>query len=543
MQAAISGPPPKDPLERAIVAAAESNRSYSAEWDFLIRNLARRYVAQLSDYQRDYTITLLAKRALDRGCRDPFVRYLWVRHLEDDDVADAFNAAVTQEGIAIAEEMRQSSYPRYLRANAEGRAWRLFWRNPAERDGAESHRLLTMARETEFWVLSDPMVTERQARGLAETLEGDWESSQTNRDELFAKVDRALTEHFGDCATVHMLRGIRATTRAWEGRGSEYAYKVTDEGWEIFNRELLTAEKELVRAWELDPSDAQIAAEMITVCVGLCRPRAEMEEWFRRGVSTNTRNFILSYKKLFYLAPRWFGSLEEQVSFGRECLAHPEYGEQAALILWYAHCDYQKINRLPLTYFAQPEVWADINQSFAVYFARRPYATAARMKFAYYAWLAKDWKVLGEQLAKTDPAVTNLKDVGGRAGYERMVADSRIHPGEDLAGNGLKGGSAIRNEVAPTDRHRPGPAVDLDRTQRILPLLRLTGVATIGGRQVAILNGRKLSPGDDANLNINGASIEIRLLKVDQHAAIISVPPDPQQYVLRPGSAASPLSY
>jgi hypothetical protein len=446
-------------MEGAIIEATQNNPSHSAKWDALIRDLTYRYMAGAGKYSPDPALPTLAKQAIDQGCVDPFVRYLWFWHLVG--TTSAPNVELSREGVAIVDEMHNQQYPAFNQAFAAMRAIEMFrrdtlWTETTQASKDEYQRLFSLFHHAVMDALVNPQVlTERQARGIAGAFETFWEDPRYSRDNIYSQVDKVLLDLYGNCATLHMLRGNQAILRAWDARGWGYASTVTEEGGKVFGEQLEIAEGELKRAWKKDPTEPMIAEKMITVCMGLNRPREEMEEWFQKGQSTHGNYSSLCTAKALYLDERWSGSFEDRLAFAKECLGHPEYGSEAALILWKTHLDHRWVQGLPKTYYAKPEVWADIKQSFDAYFEREPDMVSMRVFYAYYAWMANDWHTLAQQLALTDPAITDLRELvdapnntadegvamdmgkqallekkqedAGRALYDRMVAESRAH--------------------------------------------------------------------------------------------------------------------
>ena len=417
-----------DDLTQAIVTAALQNRNHTAQWDGVVRDLARRYAFCLRNNRRDYAMSEAARDGVARGCRDPFVRYVFFRHriacMQVDDEAFA------REGQAIAEEMGRESYPALLRAYVSWRAY-LAWNNvfPRDKEREVRSRLNDLFWHATFDTVADPAVPEWMARLVAGQLDALWRGAKDSRDNVAKQIDSALGARFGDCATVHYLRAARAIQRAWEGRGVGHADTVTKEGAQVFKHELEIAYKELGESWQLAPNEADTAEAMITVCMGLGLPQEDMEQWFQRGLATGQDASELCEKKHYSLAARWGGSLEKQLAFSRECLAHPEYGWTVTLLLWDTHQDNRTINNLPLTYYAQPEVWADIKQSLSAYLERFPESVRYRMFYAYHAWLAQDWSLLKQQLTLVDPAKSEWQKIGGRKIYDQMLADVKARAG------------------------------------------------------------------------------------------------------------------
>jgi len=98
--------------------------------------------------------------------------------------------------------------------------------------------------------------------------------------------------------------------------------------------------------------------------------------------------------------------------------------------------------------------------------------------------------------------------------------------------------SAVEEGDRRAAAYRPGSTANFVHAQLTLPLLKLTGLASAGGQRIAILNGAKLPAGEDTRLTVEGLSIAVHTVTVDQRAMVFCLPPDPQQYELRPGSLA-----
>lgn len=102
---------------------------------------------------------------------------------------------------------------------------------------------------------------------------------------------------------------------AWRYRGGKYANEVSLEDMQHFKESLLIAEEALKRAYELNTNTSFAATKMITVTMGLCQPREEMEKWFKRATSVPLKeNFPYGCKAL-YLQPIWHGSIAELLAY------------------------------------------------------------------------------------------------------------------------------------------------------------------------------------------------------------------------------------
>src|SRR5437763_636781 len=153
-----------------------------------------------------------------------------------------------------------------------------------------------------------------------------------------------------------------------------------------------------------------------------------MEQWFKRGNDLNPDYYDIFYAKLYYLEPKWYGSPEDMLEFGRECVASKKWGEHVPLILRDAHEALAKYVAAPdrEKYWKQPEVWADLKSAFEKFFKLNPEETGWRHNYAQYAYRAEDWGVLNHQLPLL--GYTNFEFFGGQQVFEKMVraAQTRI---------------------------------------------------------------------------------------------------------------------
>lgn len=117
-----------------------------------------------------------------------------------------------------------------------------------------------------------------------------------------------------------MFVGMDHVNRAWDARGSGAAGTVTPEGWKGFAEHLALARDHFMRAHEMHPEWPDAASEMIQVSLG--EGSDEERLWFDRAVAAQF-DHTTSYRRMMRMAllPRWGGSHEAMLEFGRECLA------------------------------------------------------------------------------------------------------------------------------------------------------------------------------------------------------------------------------
>lgn len=118
----------------------------------------------------------------------------------------------------------------------------------------------------------------------------------------------------------HYFIGRYEREKAWEARGSGWANTVTEAGWKGFGEHLKKARAELTESWKLNPQHPATATAMISVAMGGSEePLDEMRQWFDRAIGARF-DYMPAYDAYRGgLLPRWHGSDEMLLDFGREC--------------------------------------------------------------------------------------------------------------------------------------------------------------------------------------------------------------------------------
>ncbi len=127
---------------------------------------------------------------------------------------------------------------------------------------------------------------------------------------------------------LQMTEGVYNIQAGWKIRSDAIAAKVTEEQWRRFIDHLQSARRHLIRAYQLHPEYPETSERMIMVTMGLgdSAPAGEDERvWFDRAVQAQM-DWRPAYRSLLWsLRPRWGGSHEAMLSFGKECLNTKRY--------------------------------------------------------------------------------------------------------------------------------------------------------------------------------------------------------------------------
>ncbi len=131
-----------------------------------------------------------------------------------------------------------------------------------------------------------------------------------------------------------IVRGKWHMRQAYLTRGDGYAKTVSDKQWKTMKYHLDKAEEDFKKAFLMEPSDPNSAAEMINVCILKSYPEGTMNDWFENAVKADPIALEAYRKKLFYIAPWWFGSVEKMYNFAERCAAESPPGSAVYSILF-----------------------------------------------------------------------------------------------------------------------------------------------------------------------------------------------------------------
>jgi hypothetical protein len=205
------------------------------------------------------------------------------------------------------------------------------------------------------------------------------------------------------------LKGRVYVGYAWEARGIGLANTVTRQGWADMAARLAVARAALEQAWHLDPDDPGPPTTMLSVELGQGTGRPTMELWFNRAMAADPDNYAACHAKLYYLEPKWYGSPDDMVAFGRQCVAGDNWFGRLPTILADAHVALSGYSANPTAYWLQPGVWDDIVATYVEHLRLHPDDAGLRGYYAKFAFKCHQWKVLNDQFKllgdQADPAL------------------------------------------------------------------------------------------------------------------------------------------
>jgi hypothetical protein len=365
-----------------------------------------------------------AENAVNESCNDPMVRYLYARYSTDaqakpfKDRQDLYQSA--------ANNLEASSYPAIWKFYANVDAAELLWWNRDHSLWQQVVQLRHNAMGDLAQAAREKSLPEAEAYDAANDL---FQLLQYNVGEMtnaYVQVESALTEQPDKAAMADFIKATFYIQYAWKARGNGNADQVTPEGWRLFKERLDVAKKALEHAWSLDPQDPQIPTLMISVILGEQTGRPEMEKWFGRAMKADPNNYDACRAKLHFLLPQWYGSRDDMLEFGRQCVASTNWGGHVPLILVDAHSEFDRTlsGADRNAYWLVPDVWPDIQAGYEKFAQLNPDETRFRYPYAWYAFRCLQTNDFVKQinLIRQNDSDFDYNYFGGKPVFDRLWA-------------------------------------------------------------------------------------------------------------------------
>jgi hypothetical protein len=256
-------------------------------------------------------------------------------------------------------------------------------------------------------------------------------SSKYQLTNAYFAIEKPLFKNWPHASVSYFTKGRFYFEFAWRQRGGGYADSISSNAWASFAANLAIAEKAYQKAWSLNPKDVRIPVQMIEMAVSQQKKRPEMELWFQRAMQLNTNNYEACLKKLRYLNPKWYGTREDMIKFGRQCVASTNWGGRVPMILVEAHS--QLAGYFPRDqrdrYWQIPGVWPDIKSAYEKIFQLNPEAKNFRSYYANYAFKCGQWAEFLNQIKLLQKSEEGLNPEfwGTREKFDEMVQFATEH--------------------------------------------------------------------------------------------------------------------
>ena len=366
--------------------------------------------------------------AVKAGCKDPMVNYLFIRFsLDQTNSKETFTTAY----FNMAQEMEKSSYPDLRKFYASFRAVKqYYWANHYAKLPDDWRPLGQAAAADLQRVLADKSVPAGEIYDAASEYLEMWKTTKKYYQPFYAALEQSLNNNWPNAPETFMLRGLAHVDMAWQERGGGYSDTVSSDGWKLFAKHLDQADEALTQAWKMDPTDFRTPLLMMKVELGQGKGRDRLDLWFNRAMNLDPNNYEACNMKLYYLEPKWYGSINDMLVFGRECVQNTNWGGEVPMILIGAHNEIRSqfvSGDVRDNYWKQPEVWPDIQAAYERYFVANSNAdlNTAYNNYTMYAWNCGQWSKINELVPKLNPV--NYSIFGGKESYDSMLLLAREH--------------------------------------------------------------------------------------------------------------------
>jgi Domain of unknown function (DUF4034) len=368
--------------------------------------------------------------AVQAGCDDTMIRYLYIKYtMSQTNSSKNFTDAFCKTEA----DMDQSQYPSIRKFYAALRAQQqLYYTYPTNFDRQEAGELAQHIYDNLIATVADKTTPPEEAYEASSEGLHQMSGSKDWYERCYNELEKSFFANWPKESVSFLLKGEAYLQMAWLARGTGYAKDVTQEGWKSFGEHLAVAETSLKKAWQLNPKDPRIPTIMIRVDEAQQKDRDDMELWFNRAMTLNPNNYEACKSKLHYLYPQWYGSRDEMIAFGRECVASTNWGGYVPIILVDAHTDYntfsENSDEEKQDYWKQPDVWPDIKASYDRFFELNPNATDIYKNYAWYAYHAEQWDAFIELAPKVRSA--DYSFFGGTDEFEKMIQIAKDNAGK-----------------------------------------------------------------------------------------------------------------
>ena len=229
-------------------------------------------------------------------------------------------------------------------------------------------------------------------------------SIEGDRFVLLAKANPILEKSVQPKSLALAIRGREMISYAWDarGRGND---PVAPQNWKVFEDRIDTARQLLEESWKVWPN-CEAATQIIDALKAQGAPREVVDQWFDRAMQLDSCNELACLRMLEYLNPKWGGSVEDMVKFGRKMYETGNWAGGVSGMIHQVHwrAAYLGPKAQPgqpdRDYFKSPQVWNELHDYYEAKLTRRPQWTILRTYYMLAAAWSEHWDVANEQLKK-----------------------------------------------------------------------------------------------------------------------------------------------
>ncbi len=369
-------------------------------------------------------ISSLCQAAISEGCKDPFVVFMQAScdaHLgprRDSNLHDAF--------LNAADGLLKSQYPSILRTGGTVdvvQYYPILDQDQNPDSWANTRSMADAALALLPQAAKDPTMPKVRIYTCATGLFNIYKSLFKDEKQAFDTVFPVLQSCLPNDPSPLLFKGSFYTNYAWTARGNGVASTVSDAQSKLFQDRLQIAADAEQQAYQMNPDDPRAPTQMLTVELGQGNGRQVMETWFQRAVSADPDNYEACSKKAYYLEPKWYGSPEDMLQFGRECFATENWSCRIPLVLGDARATLARYQSDSAAYFRDPAVWADIDKSYFDYLLAHPNDYVARSYYTLLACKSRQWSIARDQFTTLGNHAV-YRTFGGKQAYLNYLSQA-----------------------------------------------------------------------------------------------------------------------
>ncbi len=401
-------------------------------WDEAATNALDEYAylrltGKASDSSAPEYLDAQLKKAVNAGCDDPFIRYLYLRR-----ITHPFTKAtppVATDYANLAKQMDASGYANILKFYVNLRAAQA-WRAASAKQAPEVNQLRRVAMGQLQTILTSEEIPARLAYEACRDLYDAIDQNKKQRTDFYTNAQPIIAARWPDEGFPYLIKATFYLDFAWEARGAGWAKDVSEADRKLFLDRLDLVEESLDKAWKIDPSLKEAPLLGLRLELGQGKGRERMEMWYKRAKAFPEIESQAIRQKLLYLDPRWYGSEADCLAFAREVMKSDSYYGQELLQPYFVHEKFAQYFRASRPdYWLEPQVWPDIEAAFERFFERNGDDNDWRHRYALCAFRCEQWQALDDQLSKLKEV--NYDYFGGKDAYERIkrVARERAKSG------------------------------------------------------------------------------------------------------------------
>jgi hypothetical protein len=137
-----------------------------------------------------------------------------------------------------------------------------------------------------------------------------------------------------------LVRGRARIARAWQARGNAPAAFLGEDAWQEVTMRMMAAERDLLRAAELDPADPTPWSYLITVGTTLGYDRPAIDHFFAQAVHRDPEHFGAHQRMLQHVCEKWHGAPFEALHFARRVEAASSAGSLLPILIVDAYIEH-----------------------------------------------------------------------------------------------------------------------------------------------------------------------------------------------------------